>query len=327
MFNKFIYSEKRGFQMHYERYHSWRQLSYFFSADNTQDYLLKNYKKKNIPEAEKLSFQNCYPFIYYLTHGKNYYESALQAPLSIKPVLLFYGMIQLVKACILSLDPKYPETTAVLAHGVTTRKRKKQNYEFIDDEVKIQKNGLFTQIASTLFQKEYTDGEKYNMYHLLKRIPELEGLLPKNDRLLQIKVENNSVTIPNTILDSLHMTQDRFSTFLKAFLKEDDVHLLNNNQSFLYYKVQHRVSAPYIYNLFDDSYFLPKTREDFTNFPELLIHYLLLYNLSMICRYETDWWGDLLHSYASRDYPYIHQFLLITAEKVPFLIQQFFFDK
>ena len=27
--------------------------------------------------------------------------------------------------------------------------------------------------------------------------------------------------------------------------------------------------------------------------PELLIHYLLLYNLSMISRYETDWWYDL----------------------------------
>ncbi|MEH7537842.1 YaaC family protein, partial [Bacillus toyonensis] len=54
---------------------------------------------------------------------------------------------QLFKACLLTIDPNYPESTTVLAHGVTTRKRKKQGYQFLEDEVKIQKNGLFTHVA------------------------------------------------------------------------------------------------------------------------------------------------------------------------------------
>ena len=57
--------------------------------------------------------------------------------------------------------------------------------------------------------------------------------------------------------------------------------------------------------------------------PELLIHYLLLYNLSMISRYETDWWYDLLGSYSSEDYPFIYQFLSISAQKSLTIFQIF----
>ena len=35
----------------------------------------------------------------------------------------------------------------------------------------------------------------------------------------------------------------------------------------------------------------------------------------MISRYETDWWYDLLGSYGSEDYPFIYQFLTISAQK------------
>ncbi|MGM9986921.1 MAG: YaaC family protein, partial [Bacillaceae bacterium] len=289
--------------MFHDKYHSWQKLSYFISTENTQQYLLKSYKKQDIQQAEKLSFENCYPFIYYLNHGKNYYESALLSPLSIKPVLLFYGMIQLMKACILSIDPYYPATTSVLSHGVTTRKRKKQNYEFIEDEVKIQKNGLFTHAAKTLFQKEYIDSEKYNMYSLLARIPELQDLIAPEDKLLQIEYNQRSLHIPIKILDCMHMTKERFTDFLNSTMRPDDIALQKTSRTHLDFSIKNEKKACYLFNLFDQTYHIPKNREAFFYFPELLIHYLILYNLSMICRYETDWWGDLLHSYASKDYP------------------------
>ena len=52
----------------------------------------------------------------------------------------------------------------------------------------------------------------------------------------------------------------------------------------------------------------------------MLAHYLLLYNLSMISRYETEWWYELLHTYSSKDYPFILRFLEVTAQKIPYLI-------
>lgn len=111
----------------------------FHSADTAQQLLYRCYVKQEREDAVQKSYTNCYPFLYYLEHGQNFYSTARHAPLSIKPVLLFYGMVQLLKACLLTVDADYPESTSVLAHGVSTRKRKKQGYEFLDDEVKVQK--------------------------------------------------------------------------------------------------------------------------------------------------------------------------------------------
>ncbi len=82
-------------------------------------------------------------------------------------MLLFYGISQLFKACLLTIDPNYPESTTVLAHGVTTRKRKKQGYQFLEDEVKVQKNGLFTHVAEQLFHMKHLESEKFNMLDLM----------------------------------------------------------------------------------------------------------------------------------------------------------------
>ena len=102
----------------------------FFSASSSQLFLRKCYSQLHIAEAEQKSYQNCYPFIYYLEHAKTYYEQANLSPLSIKPILIFYGFAQLLKACLLTIDPNYPESTSLLAHGVTTRKRKNNNMNF-----------------------------------------------------------------------------------------------------------------------------------------------------------------------------------------------------
>ncbi|MEM5590682.1 YaaC family protein [Niallia circulans] len=76
------------------------------------------------------SYQNCYPFMYFLEHGKLYYHQAINAPMSIQPILLFYGLVHLIKACLLTIDPNYPNSTSVLAHGVSTRKLKNNSIYF-----------------------------------------------------------------------------------------------------------------------------------------------------------------------------------------------------
>ncbi|MDC2867828.1 YaaC family protein [Bacillus sp. BP-3] len=307
----------------------WQKLSFFLSSTHTQHYLTHCYKKLGNTNTEKKSFENCYPFIYYLEHGKNYYQLCNIAPFSIKPVLLFYGMSQLLKACLLTVDPNYPELTSVLAHGVTTRKRKKQGYQFIDDEVKIQKHGLFTHVAEQMFHVKHLEGEKYTMEGLLQRIAELADLFrysKRKNNLYKLKeVTENIFTFPTRILDTFHMTEERFIRYMEGIGRDLNVRYTNftEGDSHLYFSASMRqwnplYSAPLTYNHYTNTYYLPANSE--TTLPELLIHYLLLYNLSMISRYETDWWYDLLGSYASEDYPFISEFLAVTAEKVPYYI-------
>ncbi|WP_368731596.1 YaaC family protein, partial [Pseudomonas sp. 2822-17] len=71
--------------------------------------------------------------------------------------------------------------------------------------------------------------------------------------------------------------------------------------------------------------YLPWHLPLYWNLPEIMTHYLLLYNLSMICRYEIDWWGELLYSFTNNDLSFIKSFLQCTSEKAPRLLQSLLF--
>lgn len=157
-------------------YQEWKDLSLFYSIESTQKFLEKVYKIKDIDDAKSHSFKNSERFIFFLKHAESFYKQASVSPLEIKPILLFYGMSQLLKACLITTDPSYPSHTSVLAHGVTARKRKKQNYCFIEDEVKIQRNGLCMHVMKHLFEKSGIEDERYTMKKLLTSVPELSSI-------------------------------------------------------------------------------------------------------------------------------------------------------
>nr|WP_191277246.1 YaaC family protein [Neobacillus kokaensis] len=304
----------------------WTSFSRFFSAEYCQSFLKTCYQKNNIENPEAKSYDNSYSFLYYLEHGQIYYQQAEKAPLILKPILLFYGLVHLIKACILTTDPAYPESTAVLAHGVSTRKRKKQNYLFFQDEVKLQKNGLFPYMSEKMFHMKQLEGEKVVMEDLLQLIPELNELflLHESKKIFEpLHSVGEQYTLSDTILDSYHMTENRFKEFFTA--------KMNNNVQFSDKGISFTISEnfgvsnviPLKFHLDEKYWALPLHKNKFSDFPELLIHYLLLYNLSMIARYETEWWSELTKMMPNRDYPFIYSFLQITLKKGPFLIYQY----
>jgi hypothetical protein len=303
----------------------WKSLTCFFSAEYCQKYLKNSYQKCNIDNPEKKSYENCYAFLYYLEHGQIYYQQADKSPLILKPILLFYGMVHLIKACILTKNPAYPETTTVLAHGVSTRKRKKQNYLFFHDEVKFQKNGLFPFMSEKLFHMKQLEGEKVRMEELLQQIPELNDLfflLEGKRTFVKLSIEGERLIVPETILDHYHMTENRFKEFLESKF-EKGLEFSNEGLSFPMNMSSLAGTSPLKFNIEDQSFALPLIKNNLFNFPEMLIHYLLLYNLSMIARYETEWWSELTKNMPNRDYPFIHSFLDVTLKKGPYLIYQY----
>ncbi|WP_148347802.1 YaaC family protein [Bacillus rubiinfantis] len=308
---------------------SWTNFNCFFSAEYCQRYLKNCYQTMDIHNPEAKSYENCYPFLYYLEHGQIYYQQAENSPLILKPILLFYGLVHLIKACILTVDPSYPESTAVLAHGVSTRKRKKQNYLFFHDEVKFQKNGLFPYMSEKLFKLKQLEGEKATMEELLQLIPELNELFLSHESKQTFEIvhtNGNEFYLSDAVLDFYHMTESRFMEFLSSkmnksieFFGEDE----GEGIRFKLYNTEHSLIAPLKFSAAKNSWMFPLQKSKFMNFPELLIHYLLLYNLSMIARYETEWWSELVKMMPNRDYPFIYTFLQIAQYKNPFLVYQF----
>lgn len=302
----------------------WNGFTRYYSSTSTQQYLQKCYQKLSIINKETKSYNNCYPFIYYLEHGQTYFTQARNAPLSIQPILLFYGCLQLIKACLLTIDPDYPDTTSVLAHGVTTRKRKKQQYSFLQDEVKTQKNGLFSHMSWKMFHMKQLEHEKFSMEQLIQEIPEMQHIHSKKtfEKLSETK---DHFELPLSLLDTFQMTSARLGDYLTAKTKSkmdilpDKLKLnLVTEEPFT---VNHH--SPIHFNLIENTYMLSLNKQSPCYlFPELLNHYLILYNLSMICRYETEWWYELQKTVPTDDYPAIVQYVQISQEKIPFLILQ-----
>lgn len=308
----------------YNNFHSFLP---FFSASNTQIYLKNCYYKISNNQADQKSYENSYPFIYYLEHAQIYYNQAMQSPLLIQPILLFYGFVHLIKACLLTTDPDYPENTTMLAHGVSTRKRKKQQYEFFYDEVKFQKNGLFPCMLEKMFHLNHLEGDKATMSELFLQIPELSLLFERMEGkhpYIKIPVINNCLAFSKKILDSLHMTENRFQEFLQIESSSFLTFKESVTDSLLFdYSNAKKLPLPLKYNMLDKQYYFSLDRGRLFNINEMIPHYLLLYNLSMIARYETEWWSELLKTMPNRDYPFIVDFLNITAQKGPFLVYQF----
>lgn len=307
---------------------TWDSLSLFYSASTTQNYLHTYYMKDSVVESKMKSFQNAPVFIHYLKSAEIYYKEAKFVSLEIQPVLLFYGYIQLIKACLLSIDPGYPSSSTLLAHGVTTRKRKKQQYEFLKDEIKIQRNGLFSYMSSKMFHVKPLDGEKIIMKDLFFCLPELAELFQyfyENNRCLLKKHANTHYATTGKCLDKYHMPAERLASYLNHHFHINTV--CQEERELLTFRFDNPLTLNYHQPFHFDSerqQFAIINKQETLPFKlnEMLIHYLLLYNLSMIARYETEWWMDLTSTTPNEDYPFIKKFLHVTLSKGPLLIKE-----
>ncbi|RLL41724.1 hypothetical protein D8M04_16785 [Oceanobacillus piezotolerans] len=300
-------------------------LAFLHSQQTAQTYLQNSYQKLKIENPELKGFENSNPFMYYLDHGLQFYQIGKETPLLAKPVLLFYGMTHLLKACLLTKRPEYPESTALLSHGVTTRKRKKKNYTFLEDEVKIQKTGLFPYFAEHLYQHQNIPFEKIRMEDLFSLIPEMSSIFSfqRETSLIPVgSLNSNVLTFPNSILDSFHVTEKAFINKIKLYLPEiDDMDIDQHSIQLKLTKSINKTHGLFFIHMENNKIYFPKVRELFSPISEVMVHYLLLYNLSMICRYETEWWGELLATKFDLDYPLIVHFLSITSKKIPLILE------
>ncbi|WP_407272316.1 YaaC family protein [Radiobacillus sp. PE A8.2] len=308
-------------------------LTYLKSASTAQKYLANCYHKLGLADAEAKSYQNSYRFLYYLEHGQTFYATANQAATTTQPILSFYGMVHLIKACLMTVRPDYPENTTMLAHGVSTRKRKKQQYSFLQDEVKVQQKGLYPYFANHLFHIKQLDYDKVDMNRLLATIPEMNKLFRlhrEKDMVLKVgNLHDKSLYFPEQLLDEHHATENYFINKLQHYLP-NVCKAEKQAQSIaveLALPLSPCCNGPCVFHLDESSFYFPKQKHYISTNNEIMNHYLLLYNLSMISRYETEWWGDLLHTMPNEDYPFIQKFLAITNDKIPRLLGYFMYEK
>lgn len=305
--------------------------TYLQSQQTARDYLYECYRSLEGVDAQIKSFENCNKLIYYLDHGIRFYENGKQMETLMQPLIFFYGMVHLLKAALLTVRPDYPESTAILAHGVSSRKRKKKGYTFWDDEVKIQHNGLFPYFSEHLFSIHKPPFEKIKMSQLLPLIPEMAPMLHFHHMENMVKIAEMGamrLQFPVLLLDNFHLTANAFIKRIKPYLPS--ISRTETKAGFMIIDLtapfEPANDSPFFTDTENRANYFPVQRENFLPISEIMVHYLLLYNLSMLCRYESEWWGDLLAVKPDKDYPFIKHFLTITAEKVPRAIGKFLFE-
>lgn len=226
----------------------WHDFLPYTSFDVCRDFLIEKYTGMGVPDPKEQSYRNCMRFSYLLTHGEAHFKEAEHVQLSLQPLLLFYGLTHFLKATLLIVDPQYPETSKMLAHGLSSRKKKKQHFHYLNDSVKVQREGLFSSVSIQMFHMEPLQGKVWVIKDLITLLPSLQP-----------------------IMVSLY-GQEKKST---------------------------------------------------ESLPELLSYYALLYHLSMISRYETEWWYEEGVNGTTRERVLLINVLQNSLHHIPSLITNY----
>lgn len=328
----------------------WAFFLYYQNEPNVKKLLYDTYIALPAVEGEnqavRLAFENTHKFIYFLKQGVAYFKSAQQSELIVRPLLLYYGVTSLMKAIILLNDPFYPRTTSVLQHGLTTRKKKKLHYQLFLDEIKVQRDGLLPLFTELILKKPIKIHSKYKVGALFGMIPELQDsislesgertLLPVHIRMHQIQQQHKEeykgslgTQIWELAFDqgSLNQTEYSFKGLVDLFMDglslDETVLKADQHKLAIYFQSDNPDFSPgqhaqLFRNSHGDYFFYAKQPLPVAD--ELVVFNMLSYLLGMLCRYDTELWGELVFSFSSSDTYLIEEFLQLTLRKFPNLI-------
>ncbi|ASS73543.1 hypothetical protein CIG75_00160 [Tumebacillus algifaecis] len=310
----------------------WDTFVYFENEQTTSEFLRNRYTESGFENVAKHVYQATQKFIFSIKQAREYYRAAEACDILTKPLLLYYGMMALSKALITSHDPDYPSTTSVLKHGLSTRKLKREEYAFADDEVRVQKDGIFHVLHKALCGSPLENQQRFAMRELLAVIPEL---IPTYRRLygeaqvgaVEIWRERDLPTrwtLQRSFVAGCDKTREELLDILNLyggettrFCYSDDV---DEAGTFVVAVDGEEAGHPLILYDFSGRPHLRFPHDGNLLLPELSVHYMVMFVLGMLCRYETERWGEMILTFSSPDTFVINEFLNVSMRKFPNLI-------
>lgn len=176
------------------------------------------------------------------------------------------------------------------------------------------------------------------MKALLKQLPDMHAcfafLLNEEPFIKGEWAAANSIVFEPTLLDLYHMTASRFQQYVieqmrKIMPKTRTITVVETKQRveirFANAQAAKNAAPPFH---FDENGFplIHRSKANHLPLPELAIYYLVLYNLSMICRYETEWWGERIHTMDCDEIPFIKKFMETVQTRTKELIEDQLFQ-
>ncbi|TCS95473.1 YaaC-like protein [Hazenella coriacea] len=330
----------------------WDEFLYLENESVAKRFLTQKYSALGASHAERVSFRNVYDFISYIKQARNSFLSIKKNSLWIQPLLLYYGMMGLLKALLLTIDTDYPQNTTVLRHGLSTRKRKKVPFRFSQDEIRVQKEGLFPHLAKLLGVSIAT-GETFITRNLLGMIPDLQSTYQRvfnHPSLIPIELSHDHPIpeathmeweIEDSVLDQLHLTPQSLVEKLNSHSISSQFRLsLSQDQKNRVQMIWLNSEVPHVNSWskgFNHPWFMSDKKGNYYLWlsnncpihpiPEYLTLYMLLFSLSMLCRYDPPLWGEIIDSDMSEERILIEQLLSTVTRKFPQMILELFYEE
>lgn len=316
----------------------WEQLALYENETLAKRYLEKTYAQNGIDQPRHEAFKNTDAFCAYLRQGRFFFQAVTPHTEQTAPLMLYYGLINLIKSILLSCDPSYPQHTGLLQHGCSTRKRKRQSYQLFYDEIRIQKEGLFPYMLKKLY--DLSPIEKiYPPKYLFGQLPDLQMLyrhITKQQTLYRMSLLKTSTglkgTVSEAILDRLHLTLSawvrRFHRFAPEHVKiteatcqEGKIHFIFSvdEVTHLYHPLLLKDMKAHIYLWLDPEF------ASYRPLPELAVAYLLLFAFSMLVRYDPPLWQEMWHT--SAESALLSPFFSWVKRKIPQIILELIWGK
>lgn len=292
---------------------NFQSLSYWENEKIVLSLLQKKYEKKFSPkDAEKWAYRNCSTICSYLRQAKKMYEELRWQSLLSQPITLYYLMMNLWKIWILSLDPFYPERTSQLKHGISTKKKKRQPFSLLADEVRFQKEGLVAHLLK-LLQRQELMGRSYTIEQLVSMIPEMQ---PSYWMVKQQKTLWKGIDLGEKIL-----VLEKIPDEIIPFFQESIFSNYETNRNGILLQKTTNLHPYLLYQEGDPYLFLRKDR--LIPVPEALNYFMLMFHFSMLCRYDPPLWHDVIRQEWMKESIWVNEIIHLSTHRFPKLIERY----
>ncbi|MFQ5691505.1 MAG: YaaC family protein [Nitrospinota bacterium] len=280
-------------------------------------------------------------FCFSMQQAREHFASARGTTLLTKPLLLYYGMMSFMRALITLVSPDFFTDQEDLYHGIKMMDRDRSGYRLAERRVRVARNGLFPQVHAIVDGKKIRETE-LSLMEVFTRLPDLYyNCLYVYDltdvemncaRLIQAGVRKTDVD--GTMWVQIEMESplcdepDRLPRLLReAFEVVEDASPVRVWASALRSREINDLAGILIrlreLSLEDERFLIrpvPSTKGEPVQFSELELHYLMMFYLSSIARYQPHLWGELLIGRKTPETLLVRNFIESSEKKFPCLV-------
>jgi len=297
----------------------WSMLGFFESRFNCQKYL----ENKFDPDLACIN-DSATNLSHTVSTAQEFYKAADGVSVLTRPLLLFYGMIDLAKTLFIATHGKKSPSRA---HGL--RIVKGWNGQISELSVNVIRDGTFPQFHGC-YCKDSLYNAKFTLKELFSQIPEIKTEFEtiyneKSRALLTSRGEYGPMLIDSELTEYTNL--DSLLTQIPGFTEKYRIMGAGTDNRFI---VGQGMGASEVMtrSISGDKYFvLPLEKETVISVPEMSVHYMIMYLLGMLVRYHPEEWGKMIKGEETGEMFILNKFLTVTKRKFPNLVLNELLDR